>query len=322
MFMASASYASPIGSTRARSVRYSSGMDDPLFPGFRVRRLRRADSEVHAVVGGNGPPVLLLHGYPQTHAAWHRIAPMLAREFTVIAPDLRGYGDSVGPVGGPPHQAYSKRAMADDVLALMRDELGFERFAVVGHDRGGRVGYRLALDHPEAVQAFSSLTVIPTEAMWANAGMAFGLKAYHWYLFAQPFDLPERLLRADPAYFLDWTLRGMALDPERIAPAARAAYHAAFARESVRHAMMEDYRAGATIDLAHDRDAIAAGRRLACPVQILWSEGAPDPQPVWRAWADAVEGAPITAGHLLAEEAPQAVLDHLLPFLQRTLSGT
>jgi haloacetate dehalogenase len=294
-------------------------MDVALFPGFRTVQLRRAESMVHAVVGGHGPPVLLLHGYPQTHVAWHRMAPVLAREFTVVAPDLRGYGASIGPAGGPPHDAYSKRAMAGDVLALMRDELGFERFAVVGHDRGGRVGYRLALDHPQAVRAFSSLTVIPTEAMWANAGMAFGLKAYHWYLFAQPFDLPERLLRADPAYFLDWTLRGMALDDSRIAPEARAAYHEAFARESVRHAMMEDYRAGASVDLAHDREAQAAGRKLACPVQVLWSEGAADPRPVWRTWADEVEGASVQAGHLLAEEAPQAVLEHLLPFLRRTL---
>ncbi len=295
--------------------------DDPLFPGFRTHRLRLTESEVHAVVGGSGPPVLLLHGYPQTYVAWHQIAPALARDFTAVAPpDLRGYGDSTGPAGGPPHSAYCKRAMAGDVLALMRD-LGFERFAVVGHDRGARVGYRLALDHPQAVRCFSSLTVIPTETMWQRAGMEFGLKAYHWYLFAQPYDLPERLLRSDPAYFLDWTLRAMALDPARIAPAARACYHAAFARESVRHAMMEDYRAGASLDLAHDREARAAGRKIECPVQVLWSSGAPDPISTWREWAQHVEGAAIDAGHLLAEEAPEAVLGHLQPFLRRVLCG-
>ncbi len=294
--------------------------DDPLFPGFRTHRLRLVESEVHAVVGGSGPPLLLLHGYPQTHVAWHQIAPALAKDFTVVAPDLRGYGDSTGPAGGPPHAAYSKRAMAGDVLALMRD-LGFERFAVVGHDRGGRVGYRLALDHPQAVRCFSSLTVIPTEAMWQRAGMEFGLKAYHWYLFAQPYDLPERLLRSDPAYFLDWTLRGMALDPAHIAAAARERYHAAFARESVRHAMVEDYRAGASLDLTHDREARASGRKLECPVQVLWSSGAPDPIATWREWALHVEGAPIDAGHLLAEEAPDAVLGHLQPFLRRLLCG-
>jgi haloacetate dehalogenase len=268
------------------------------------------------VVGGNGPPVLLLHGYPQTHVAWHQMAPALARDFTIVAPDLRGYGDSTGPVGGPPYAAYSKRAMAGDALALMH-ELGFERFAIVGHDRGGRVGYRLALDHPQAVCGFTSLTVIPTEAMWQRADMGFGLKAYHWYLFAQPFDLPERLLRSDPAYFLDWTLRGMALDPARIAPAARARYHAAFAKESVRHAMMEDYRAGASLDLTHDREDRAAGRKLECPMQVLWSEGAPDPRATWLEWAREVEGASVRAGHLLAEEAPEEVLGHLRPFLQR-----
>ena len=295
-------------------------MGDPLFPGFSTQQLRLVESEVHAVVGGRGPPVLLLHGYPQTHVAWHRVAPALAADFTVVAPDLRGYGDSAGSAGGPPHAAYSKRAMAADALALMR-ELGFERFAVVGHDRGGRVGYRLALDHPSVVAGFSSLTVIPTEAMWARAGMEFGLKAYHWYLFAQPYDLPERLLRGDPAHFLDWTLDRMALDPASIAPPARARYHEAFARESVRHAMMEDYRAGASLDLTHDRDDRAAGRRLACPVQILWSEGAADPLPVWREWAQDVEGAAIPVGHLLAEEAPQTVLQHLRPFLRRVLSN-
>lgn len=290
-------------------------MADALFPGFRTHRLALAQSAVHAVVGGDGPPLLLLHGYPQTHVAWHRVAPVLAREFTVVAPDLRGYGESTGPMGAPPHEAYSKRAMAADALALMRD-LGFERFAVIGHDRGGRVGYRLALDHPGSVRCLTSLTVIPTEAMWARAGMAFGLKAWHWFAFAQPYDLPERLLRGDPAYFLDWTLRGMLLEGHQLAPQALARYHEAFGRESVRHAMVEDYRAGATLDLAHDREDRAAGRKLACPVQVLWSEGAPDPRPVWREWADEVEGAPVRAGHLLAEEAPEAVLEQVLPFLR------
>jgi haloacetate dehalogenase len=295
-------------------------VNDPLFPGFESHRLELTESRVHSVVGGSGPPVLLLHGYPQTHVAWHRIAPTLARHFTVVAPDLRGYGDSTGRGGGPPHEAHSKRAMAADVLALMRS-LGHRRFAVVGHDRGGRVAYRLALDHPEAVSGFSSLTVVPFEAMWARADMRFGLHAYHWFFFAQPFDLPERLLRADPAYFLDWTLDRMIKDRSSLSAQARARYHEAFARESVRHAMMEDYRAGASVDLEHDRVARAAGRKLACPVQVLWSAESPDVMAIWREWANEVEGARIDAGHLLAEEAPDVVLQHLMPFLRRVSSA-
>ncbi|MFT3721415.1 alpha/beta fold hydrolase [Pseudorhodoferax sp.] len=296
-------------------------MNTPFFSHFRVVDLPLKVSTVHAEVGGNGPPVLLLHGYPQTHVAWHRIASDLAREFTVVAPDLRGYGDSVGPKGGERHVQYSKRAMALDALALMKS-LGFENFAVIGHDRGGRVGYRMALDHPGAVRCFSSLTVIPTSDMWERAGMAFGLKAYHWYLFAQPFDLPERLLAADPAYFLRWTLQGMTKSADAVSPLALAEYDRAFARASVRHAMLEDYRAAADIDLEHDRLDIASGRRLQCPVQVLWSEGQtaqPNPLETWRKWADQPEGGTVLAGHLLAEEAPAEVLAWILPFLRRNM---
>lgn len=297
----------------------------PFLDGFTVQRHVIGEATIHTEVGGSGPPLLLLHGYPQTHAAWHRVAPELARHFTVVAPDLRGYGDSVGPPGDPLHLNHCKRTLAQDMLALMR-ALGFERFAVLGHDRGARVGYRLALDHPQAVRCFSSLTVVPTEAMWQRAGMAFGLKAYHWFLFAQPFDLPERLLAADPAYFLDWTLRNMVLKVDAITPEALAEYHRAFARESVRHAMIEDYRAAASVDLAHDLADQAAGRRLACPVQVLWNTSytaRPTPLEVWQGWVERagqveqVEGGTIDCGHLMAEEAPREVLAAVLPFLQR-----
>lgn len=294
-------------------------MSTPFFPGFDVRRFALGDATIHAEVGGSGPPLLLLHGYPQSHVAWHRIAPTLARHFTVVAPDLRGYGDSVGPGGDPLHIRHCKRTLAGDQVTLMH-ALGFERFAVMGHDRGARVGYRLCLDRPDAVSAFVSLTVIPTKTMWQRAGMAFGLKAFHWYLFAQPFDLPERMLRADPGYFLDWALRNAVLKVDAVTPEALAEYHRAFAKESVRHAMVEDYRAAASIDLQHDRDDLAAGRCIACPLQVLWSAssaGAPDPVETWRAWADHVEGAAIDCGHLMAEEAPDEVLAHVLPFLQR-----
>jgi haloacetate dehalogenase len=290
-----------------------------FFSGFAVHRVVLGEAVIHAEVGGSGPPLLLLHGYPQTHVAWHRIAPALARHFTVVAPDLRGYGDSTGPAGDPLHIHHCKRTLAADKLALMR-ALGFDCFAVMGHDRGARVGYRLCLDSPEAVRCFTSLTVVPTEEMWKRAGMAFGLKAFHWYLFAQPFDLPERMLGADPSYYLDWTLRNMVQKVDAIAPEALAEYHRAFAKASVRHAMVEDYRAAASIDLQHDRDDLAAGRHIACPVQVLWSASLtaqPDPAEIWKTWADRVEGGTIDCGHLMAEEAPDEVLASVLPFLQR-----
>jgi haloacetate dehalogenase len=289
---------------------------EPFFPGFRIARIPTGDATLHAEVGGSGPPLLLLHGYPQTHVAWHKVAPGLARHFTVVAPDLRGYGDSVGPPGDPLHHNYSKRVMAQDMLALMR-ALGFERFAIAGHDRGGRVAYRLCLDHPEAARCLVSLTVVPTEEMWRRAGMAFGLKAWHWYMLAQPYDLPERLLAAEPAYFLEWTLRNMMHRRESVTPEAMAEYQRAFAQASVRHAMIEDYRAGAFLDPVHDREAREAGRKVECPVQVLWSASAPDPLPTWRDWALQVEGLPLACGHLMAEEAPQALLDAMLPFLRR-----
>lgn len=289
-----------------------------FIPGFSAHRLQLGDARIHYETAGSGPPLLLLHGYPQTHAAWHRVAPRLAQHFTVVAPDLRGYGDSEGPPGDPLHINHSKRALALDQLGLMK-ALGHTRFAVMGHDRGARVGYRLCLDHPDAVSAFVSLTVIPTAEMWQRAGMTFGLKAFHWYLFAQPFDLPERMLAADPAYFLDWTLRNMVLKFDAVSPEASAEYHRAFARDSVRHAMVEDYRAAASIDLRHDTQDQADGRRIACPVQVLWSEGAAqvDPVEVWRAWARQVEGAALPCGHLMAEEAPDELLAAALPFLLR-----
>jgi haloacetate dehalogenase len=298
-------------------------MSAPFFPGFAVHDVALGDATIHAEVGGSGPPLLLLHGYPQTHVAWHRIAPALARHFTVVAPDLRGYGDSTGPAGDPLHLDHCKPPLAADQRGLMR-ALGFERFAVMGHDRGARVGYRLCLDTPEVVSCFVSLTVIPTEEMWKRAGMAFGMKAFHWYLFAQPFDLPERMLAADPAYYLDWTLRNMVQKVDAVAPEALAEYHRAFAKASVRHAMVEDYRAAADIDLRHDRDDLAAGRQVACPVQVLWSASnaaKPDPVDIWKTWANDVEGGTIDCGHLMAEEAPDEVLAHVLPFLQRHARG-
>jgi haloacetate dehalogenase len=287
-----------------------------MFENFQRRRIPGAGAEINLVIGGAGPPLLLLHGYPETHVAWHRIGPALAEKFTVVATDLRGYGDSSAPRSDEEHRAYSKRAMAADQLAVMKS-LGFDQFAVVGHDRGGRVGYRLALDHPEAVTALVSLTVIPTADVWAAADRKFGANAYHWFLFAQEFDLPERLIGADPDYFLDWTLRRMAADSRCLATEAVAEYRRCFRRPEVRHAMMEDYRAAAGCDDEDDKADLAVGRKLRCPVQVLWEARRASPIEIWRRWADRVEGAPIDAGHLLAEEAPEAVLAAIGPFLRK-----
>lgn len=254
---------------------------------------------------GDGPPLLLLHGYPETHLAWHRIAPVLARNFTVVAPDLRGYGDSAVRQEGP--DGMSKRAMALDQRAIMAT-LGFERFAVIGHDRGGRVAYRLALDHSDKVIALVSLTVIPTLEMWARTTKGFAMDAYHWFLFAQPHDLPERLIGGDPGYFFDWTLARMARYPERLSPQAVSAYRAAFLKPAVRQAIMNDYRAGATVDEAHDRADHDAGRRLSCPIYVTWESGryrdGNTPIDIWRRWAADVHGSEIDAGHCRPRRHP------------------
>lgn len=297
-------------------------MTDRLFEPFVRHDVDTGEARIAAYIAGEGPPLLLLHGYPQTHLAWHRIAPVLARHYTVVATDLRGYGDSRGPQGDAEHLHHAKRTMANDQLAVMR-HFGFARFGVVGHDRGARVGYRLALDHPDAVAAFVSLTVVPSIELWERVDRAFALGAYHWFLFAQPYDLPERLLAGDPDFFLDWTLRKMTRFRDRLSPEAVEAYYAAFRRPEVRHAMMEDYRAGAGIDLDHDRADREAGRKLACPVLVLWEEGrtvfGETPIEVWRRWADTVEGHAVVAGHMLAEEAPDDVITAVLPFLAKAL---
>ena len=292
-----------------------------MFDEFELCTVDVGEVRVRARCGGSGPPLLLLHGHPQTHLMWHRVAPRLARDFTVVAPDLRGYGGSSAPPPAPDHAPYAKRAMAQDQIALMR-HLGHERFAVVGHDRGGRVAYRLALDHPQRVTRLAVLDIVPTAEAFGRADMAFGLGYWNWFFLAQPAPLPERLIGADPAYFygryFDAAVNGT--PREAFAPEALAEYLACAARPETIHAMCEDYRAGATADYAHDAADRAAGRRIACPVLALWSgRGALarwyDVLAVWRGWADDVRGGPLDAGHFLAEEAPDAVHAELRPFL-------
>jgi haloacetate dehalogenase len=269
---------------------------------------------------GAGAPLILLHGYPQTHMAWEKVAPAFARHFDVIVPDLRGYGESDAPPPDAAHTVYSKREMARDIVGLM-DALGLPRAHVLGHDRGARVAYRLALDHPGRVDRLGIVEVVPTGDFWAAWSAELGLKAYHWTFLAQPAPLPERMILADGPGYLDWTLASWTKtgDLSPFSDAALAAYRAQAADPVRVAAMCADYRAGATVDRALDEADRAAGRRIAAPLRFIWAaEGFParsgDPLAIWRGWAEAVTGAEIAAaGHFAMDEAPQAVLGAMVP---------
>jgi haloacetate dehalogenase len=282
-----------------------------VFEGFETEDVDTGEAVIRVRRAGDGPPVLLLHGYPQTHAMWHLVAPMLARDLTVVATDLRGYGDSSKPDSTPDHEPYSKRAMARDQVAVM-ERLGFERFAVAGHDRGARCAYRMALDMPERVERLAILDVVPTVEMYRRTDMQMAMGAWHWFFLPQPFDLPERLLAADPEGFY---FRGR---EALFAAEALAEYHRCLRDPLVIHAICEDYRAGATLDLALD-EADRGRRTIACPVLVLWGEKGPlgrlDPMAVWETWADDVRGGPLPCGHHLPEEAPEETYAALRGFL-------
>ena len=278
-------------------------------------------TRVHAVVGGEGPPLLMLHGYPQTHAMWHAVAPVLARTHTVVLPDLRGYGASDRPASQPDHAQASKRAMATDQVGLMR-HLGFDTFAVVGHDRGARVAHRLCLDHPAAVTRVALLDIAPTRHVLTHVDLALATAYHHWFMLAQDADLPERLVGADPAYWVRRTLvQWSAADGiDAFDDAAVAAYVAAFEDPEVVRATCEDYRAGLGVDLAHDEASAAAGQRVTCPALVLWGAdgfvgSAYDVLGVWQAYADRVTGHALPSGHFLPEEDPAGTLEALVPFL-------
>ena len=289
-----------------------------LFPGFAARRIETAGGvQIYLRTGGSGPPLLLLHGYPQTHVIWHKVAPDLARHCTLIVPDLRGYGSSSAPLGDEGHLTYSKRAMAEDCLTVMR-ELGYPRFMVAGHDRGGRVAYRLALDHPEAVTALVPVDIIPTAEVWRRITPELAVRGYHWQFLAQPFPLPETLIGKEPLYYLEHTLKSWAgsRDLTPFSPGAMAHYYALVQDPARVHAFCEDYRAGAGIDRSLDEADLAAGRKIACPTLVLHSgylKG--NPLEVWRTWCTNVCAATVTSGHFLVEENPNDTLAALIPFL-------
>ena len=289
------------------------------FEGFGHQEFALGEATIFARVGGSGPPLLLLHGYPQSHRMWARVAGALSGRFTIVAPDLRGYGAS----SAPPSQRgerYSKRVMAEDAVALMA-ALGHERFAVAGHDRGGRVAYRLAIDHPERVTKVAALDIAPTWEMWAGMDAARAMEIYHWMFLAQPEPMPETLISGAPQAYLDHTLASWTGDRslQCFAPEALEAYRAAFRDPARVHATCEDYRAGATLDRLADEADRAAGRRIAAPLKALWgAKGIPakgeNPLEVWRRWAIQVSGIAIESGHFLPEEAPEATAAALAEF--------
>lgn len=291
-----------------------------LFPGFAHRRVDVGDGvHIDALVGGSGAPLLLLHGHPQTRAIWHKVAATLARRHTVVLADLRGYGDSSKPAGLPDHANYSKRTMARDQLRLMQ-ALGFERFDVLAHDRGARVAHRLAVDHPERVGRLVLLDVAPTLAMYEQTSQAFATAYWHWFFLIQPAPLPERLIEADPAAYVREVIgrRGAGLAP--FSDAALAEYERCLALPGAAHAVCEDYRAAAGIDLEHDRADRDAGVRLHAPTLVLWGrdgviERCFAPLDEWRRVATDVRGEALPCGHYIAEEAPQALLERVTAFL-------
>ncbi len=285
-------------------------------PEFRTLDIQTQGARIHLVHGGSGPPLLLLHGYPQTHLIWHLVVPLLTPHFHLICPDLRGYGDSAKPPGLPDHGNYSKRAMAADMAEVM-ETLGYRRFGVAGHDRGARVAHRLALDHPQRVEWACVMDIAPTLHMFRHTDQAFATGYYHWFFLIQPDGLPEKMIGANPASYLTEKLRRWAAPGAVFDPAAVAEYVRCFSDPAAIHASCEDYRAAAGIDLEHDGADL--GRSVGCPLLVLWgSKGfvhrTYDVLNVWRRYADRVEGRALDCGHFLPEEAPQAVAAELRRF--------
>ena len=288
-----------------------------LFAGFEKRVIETDSCPITARIGGSGPPLLLLHGYPETHLMWHRLAPRLAERFTVVAADLRGYGDSGKPPSDPDHRSYSKRVMAADQVAVM-EGLGHQTFQVVGHDRGGRVAHRMCLDWSDQVIRAAVLDIVPTSHVFESADQRIARRYYHWFFLSQPSPLPERLIGSEPEFYLDAKLRNWGEGTDWLPEDVRAEYLRCFSNPETIRASCEDYRAGATIDLADH--AADREKRIRCPLLVLWGARAVvhelyDALAVWQEWADDVRGEPVDCGHYLPEEAPDETLLALNAFL-------
>lgn len=288
-----------------------------MFENFEQQTIETSGATINLVKGGQGYPLLLLHGYPQTHVMWHKVAPRLAEKFSLVIPDLRGYGDSSKPEGGPGHINYSKRAMALDQVEVMA-QLGYDEFYVVGHDRGARAGHRMALDHPAKVKKLAVLDIAPTYKMYTTTDMEFATAYYHWFFLIQPYDFPERLIGSDPEYYIRTKLGRWSADPTVFTPEVMAEYIRCFSNPATIHATCEDYRAAASIDLRHDEADMA--QKVQCPLLALWgSKGVVarkyDVLATWRERAENVSGHAIPCGHHLPEELPAETLEALLAFL-------
>ncbi|GHO90609.1 hydrolase [Reticulibacter mediterranei] len=299
-------------------------MDD-----FTTVEIQTGETSIFVRTKGSGPPILLLHGFPQTYLMWRSVAPLLARHFAVVCADLRGYGRSSCPSSTHTHAPYSKRAMALDMVKVM-EQLGFVHFSVAGHDRGGRVAYRMALDHPDRVDRLAVLDVLPTETVWERADAGFALAFWPWSFLAQPEPLPERILAAAPEAIIDDALGGWGSPSSVFSPEVRAAYVQALRDPRHTHAICEEYRAAATIDREHDRADRASLRRIICPLLALWSARGPlatwyaeegGPIALWRVFCDEVVGYALDAGHFFPEELPQQTSDALARFFSEASSS-
>ncbi|WP_111432066.1 alpha/beta fold hydrolase [Rhodobacteraceae bacterium DSL-40] len=288
-----------------------------ILPGFVWRDIDAEGVRIRTATAGDGPPLLMLHGHPQTHLTWHRVAPVLAKRFTVVLTDLRGYGDSEKLEGGRGHVNYSKRAMAADQVAVMRS-LGHARFRLIGHDRGARVAHRLALDHANAVEKLVLLDIAPTATMYARTDMEFARRYFWWFFLIQPHPLPERLIASDPEFFLETHIKGQIKTPGASDARVMAEYRRSYADPATRHAICEDYRASASIDLEHD--AADAEARVSAPLMALWGRHGTvgalyDVVETWREKALDVRGSALECGHSPQEEVPEALLEALFEFL-------
>ena len=300
-------------------------MGESIFPGYENRLVSIGDQRISVQVGGTGRPLLLLHGYPQNHSAWIKLAVPLARNFTCVIADLPGYGASSIPADTQGHETFSKRRMAALLVSAMAS-MGYANFSVMGHDRGARVAYRMALDHPATIRRLVIIEIIPTSDMWEAFSTEMAMKAYHWLFLAQPFPMPETLIARDPLFYLEWTLRSWAKDRclDLFDSRSLESYREQMRDPARVHAMCEDYRAGASIDRWLDLADKARGAKITAPLLFVWSKsGFPaatgDPLSLWKEWSHKLSGAEIDSGHFMPEENPNALLAAAVPFLNADL---